>query len=62
MRRRVAYSFVRIQPLSAPPIDTLAVASPVMTGPSLAARLVFDEPSASVAHLLRSSQSSARSL
>jgi hypothetical protein len=49
MRRRIAYSFVRIQPLSAPPIDTLAVASPVMSGPSLAARLVCEEPSASVA-------------
>jgi hypothetical protein len=44
MRRRIAYSFVRIQPLSAPPIDTLAVASPVMTGPSLAARLVLRRP------------------
>jgi hypothetical protein len=60
MRRRIAYSFVRIQPLSAPPIDTLA-ASPVMTGP-LAARLLCDEPSAGVARLLRSSLSSARSL
>jgi hypothetical protein len=42
MRRRIAYSFVRIQPLSAPPVDTLAVACPVMTGPSLAARLTAD--------------------
>jgi hypothetical protein len=51
MRPRIAYSFVPIQPLSAPPIDTLAVASPVMTmiGPWLAARLVCEEPSASVA-------------